>query len=377
MRNFALHFRTLAPIVYPVRTDGNITYSAREPFAVSAKEGDGILYIPKVNGSSIAGRFRRTLVRPLFRRVAGKLSTHARVLIANSWSAGSSMDKFLRVLYGTQKSNNNRNWSFADAVDIALTQKIAQADPVFRTLGYLIVGASNELVQSSMRFSILYPAHEDVIAKRYSSALQDFCHQVEVKRDSSPLRKEDFDAGRELISYVQPLETVEFGTKGEFVFSVAQDMKNSGNEEEAQKLLEAIKTEKKDGKEKETTKNIMYMVGISPVCDLVGEVFFVNEEDDIVDAMVSVLCHTFSPEVPVVGKAGNYLGIRSSRGFGKIELEVYEQSDGAWERFEPMSFEEAIDTIAQKVDTNTLNEISDTLATIVREKEKKAKSKDG
>ena len=376
MRQFALHFRTLAPIIYPVRTDGNVTYSAREPFST----GENVLFVPKVNGSSIAGRFRRILVRPLFRKVKDKLNDQACVLIANSWSAGSSMDKFLKALYGA-KSGGNGNWSFADAVDIMFTRKLAEADPVFRTLGYLIVGASNELVQSSMRFSILYPAHEEVMEKRYSSALQDFCEQVNVKRDPSALKKADFGAGRETITYTEPIETVEFGMKGEFVLSVAQDLKNGGNEEDARKLLEAIKTEKKDGKEKETTKNIMYMVGIAPTCDLVGEVFFVNEEDDLVDAMVSILCHAFSPEVPTIGNAGNYLGIRSSRGFGKVELGIYEKEDGKWERFEPMPFEKAIDTIAQKVDTDTLNEISDALATTVREREdgkkkEKAQSKE-
>ena len=358
MRQFALRFKLLSPLVYPRETVRNIvTLTAREPFPV-----EGELYtLPKVNGSSVAGRMRRVLVKNLFKAVSQDLPKKLKVFLANSWASGSSMKQFLDNLY-------NGNISLSEnSIDPELTVRLYEADPVYRLMGYLVVGLSSEIAQSRVRFSPLYPAHEKVIEQRYSRFLQEFVEKVPVKVADAPLTR-DYVEG---IAYTSPLETVEFGVKGEFVSAMVQELKEQGDEEGARVLRESIviekgkkKKENEETQTKETTKNIFYAVGIAPTSDLMGELAVVGEEDEVVDAVVSVLHHSFAPEVPVYGggrdheiRAGNHLGIRSSRGFGKVELEIYERKGNAWELFSPVSFDEAIEILAGRLDKKALVEM--------------------
>ena len=361
MRQFALRFKLLSPLVYPRDTYRNvITITAREPFEV---EGETYT-LPKVNGSSVAGRFRRVLVKNLFKAVSHELPKELKVFLANSWASGSSMKQFLDKLYGGKSPLSEIS------VDPEATVRLYDADPIYRLMGYLVVGLSSEIHQSKIRFSVLYPAHETVIERRFSRTLQDFVESVDVKASDSPLEVRRAEG----VPYTSPLETPEFGVKGEFITNVVQELKEQGDEESANLLKESIVIEKakkkKKGEEeeaqtKETTKNIFYVIAIAPNQDLIGEVSVVGERDhELVDAVISILHYTFAPEVPVYGggmdwetKAGNYLGIRSSRGFGKVELEIYEKTKEGWRAFEPMVFGTAVDTIASRLDTKALVEM--------------------
>jgi len=346
MRRYVLVFRTFAPVFYPrtVAEGQALTLTAREPLDVEGK----VYNLPKVNGSAVAGRFRRVLVKNLFRAILQKhrLSRKLTAMLATCWASGSAMDKFLKKLY-------SEGSPLGTGVDPRTTLTLAQADPVFRLMGYMVLGLSSEVYQPRLRFSILYPAHEEVIPRRFSSFLQEVIRKVDVKRSSAPLQNVSEDG----IWFTVPLETREFGIKGEFILSVI----NECEEETKEIIQEAIKIERESGKDKETTRSIINAVCIAPTSDLVGELAVLDEDEELERATVSVLHHAFSERIPLYGggtdleiKAGNYLGTRSSRGWGKIRLDIYDEEGNP---FTPLEFERAIEVIAGRVDVERLEEI--------------------